>query len=70
MPTLFEGVNEFLPHCLSFSFDFIKFCAENVEENCTGLCEFREHRRTEYPYCTTGVDEFPSSLCTFIKRFS
>jgi hypothetical protein len=70
MPTLLEGVDEFLPHCYVFLSICTKFYAENVEKNFTSLCEFREHRRSEYPYFTTGVDKFPSSLCTLIDRFS
>jgi len=31
-PTLLEGVNEFLPHCLGFSFDFHKILCRECRE--------------------------------------
>jgi hypothetical protein len=49
---------------------WIKFDTENVEKRCTGQYEFREHRRSENSYFTTGVDKFPSTLCTLINGFS
>jgi len=48
---------------------FIKFYGENVEKKCTGLCEFREHRRSEYSYFTTSVDKFPSHFAHLLTDF-
>ena len=47
---------KFCPIAYVFLSVSIKFYAENVEKKCIGLCEFRERRRSEYPYFTTGVD--------------